>query len=359
MSEAHNDFRRELERAASADTTLTVVDLSGRADFAALSAGHKAQAIRMLSIAALEGGLEEVHLDSLELDLACAEAIATLLRAPRLRVLTLTANKLNEAAMQRIARGLNGHPSLATLALSDQKGGAISTFATKELLDAMETVPTLIKLRLGTVHDEALRRRYLALENTHVSDMRTRGKKDAASTQPAAADASASPAAADGSGGGGGAGAALAVAELFAARAAATPNPARADVWGDEAARIASSEETKLGRPDNEDDTMPWRDPSTTYVLTGCAEWRGATKSERRAVIEAFSTNTRLTSVHMSDSMIDDDLARAWASVLACPTCIIESLTLESNPISSSGIEVHRSPLTAHPLDLEPSGPNP
>merc|ERR1719240_1243908 len=37
--------------------------------------------------------------------------------------------------------------------------------------------------------------------------------------------------------------------------------------------------------------------------------------------------------------MIDDDLARAWASVLACPTCIIESLTLESNPISSSGIE--------------------
>ena len=169
VSEAHNDFRRELERAASADTTLTVVDLSGRADFAALSAGHKAQAIRMLSIAALEGGLEEVHLDSLELDLACAEAIATLLRAPRLRVLTLTANKLNEAAMQCIARGLHKHPSLTTLALSDQQCGAISTDATQELLDAMETVPTLTKLRLGTiaatVHNLALRRRHVTLES--------------------------------------------------------------------------------------------------------------------------------------------------------------------------------------------------
>jgi len=158
-------LRPSLERAVRADPTLTALDLSSRADFRALSSPHKAQAIRMLSTAALTGGLEQVHLDSLELDLACAEAIATLLSAPRLRVLTLTANKLDQAAMQCIARGLHKHPSLTTLALSDQQCGAISTSATEELLDAMETVPTLTKLRLGTVHNVALRRRYLTLES--------------------------------------------------------------------------------------------------------------------------------------------------------------------------------------------------
>ena len=56
--------------------------------------------------------------------------------------------------------------------------------------------------------------------------------------------------------------------------------------WGDEAARIANSQETSLGRPNNEDDSLPWRDPATNYVLTGCSEWRSATKAERRMVIE-------------------------------------------------------------------------
>ena len=71
--------------------------------------------------------------------------------------------------MQCIARGLHKHPSLTTLALSDQQCGAISTDATQELLDAMETVPTLTKLRLGTiaatVHNLALRRRHVTLES--------------------------------------------------------------------------------------------------------------------------------------------------------------------------------------------------
>ena len=39
----------------------------------------------------------QVRLDSTGLELAVAEALAQLLRAPRLRILTLTGNKLNEA----------------------------------------------------------------------------------------------------------------------------------------------------------------------------------------------------------------------------------------------------------------------
>ena len=109
----------------------------------------------------------QVHLDALELDGACADAIATLLHAPRLRVLTLAGNQLNEAAMKHIASRLHMHPSMATLALNDQLCGTISMSATKELLESMETVPTLVKLRLGTVHDMALRRRHATLESMH------------------------------------------------------------------------------------------------------------------------------------------------------------------------------------------------
>ena len=35
---------------------------------------------------------------------------------------------------------------------------------------------------------------------------------------------------------------------------------------------------------------------------------------------------------------ITDDLAAAWASVLAAETCAVQSLSLESNPFSSKGI---------------------
>jgi len=93
---------------------------------------------------------------------------------------------------------------------------------------------------------------------------------------------------------------------------------------------------------------MPFLDPKTHYILTGSPEWRAATKAERRAVIEAFATNEHITSISMSDSAIDDDLARSWATVLASPTCVIQSLTLESNPISSAGIEALASALPSN-----------
>ena len=49
---------------------------------------------------------------------------------------------------------MRDHPSLEELAIGDQNLLPMSTRSIKELLDAMETVPTLAKLRLGTVLDE-------------------------------------------------------------------------------------------------------------------------------------------------------------------------------------------------------------
>ena len=35
---------------------------------------------------------------------------------------------------------------------------------------------------------------------------------------------------------------------------------------------------------------------------------------------------------------INEDLAAAWASVLSSESCVVQSLSLESNPFSSKGI---------------------
>ena len=44
----------------------------------------------------------------------------------------------------------------------------------QELLDAMELVPSLVKMRLGTINDDGLRRRYLRIETKHVDMFRRR-----------------------------------------------------------------------------------------------------------------------------------------------------------------------------------------
>lgn len=165
-------MRKELERAERCDPSLKVVKFVSLIEFQALSPAHKGAAIHKLATGALNGQLEEVWLDNLGLDIAHAEAIAALLAAPKLKVLRLIGNKLNEAAVQRLARALRDHPGLRELALEDQNHVAMSTHAIEELLDAMETVPTLVHLRLGTVNDDAQRRRYLRLETTHVEGMR-------------------------------------------------------------------------------------------------------------------------------------------------------------------------------------------
>lgn len=141
---SRENFRDEIDRAARRDPTLTAVDFSREPylrDFAALSAEHKAQAVRTLAAAARHGVLEEVRLDGLGLEGAsCADALGELVRAPALRLLSLTRNRLGEAAVLRIAAALQGHEGLAELSIGEQGGGRLSTPSLKALLDAMEGV---------------------------------------------------------------------------------------------------------------------------------------------------------------------------------------------------------------------------
>ena len=171
------DFRELLDRAAQPDMELLRVDLAKNSDFRSLLPQHKGQAVRALALAALEGNLEEVYLDGLDLDLACAEALAVLLRGPHLRVVSLAANKLNETAVQRIARAIFHHPTLQELSIGDQNGVALSTHAISQLLDGMATIPSLTKLRLGKIHDDLCRRRYVELETKHVEEARKLQRK--------------------------------------------------------------------------------------------------------------------------------------------------------------------------------------
>ena len=328
-----DDFRKDLELAKAADRRLVKFDVSNRSDFAALAPAHKAEAIRVLAIAAREGALEHVALDGVGLDLSVAEQLAQLLSAPNLKTLSLMNNCFNDAALQRLSRAFFNHPNLEELGFGQQHGIAMSTYAIKGLIDAFETVPTCIKLRLGTIFDDVERRRYIAIETAHIELMRLRRGKGGPKE----------------------------------VRKKVTTEKKKDElgetIWTIEAEKIAKTSETTMGRPRDgataeemmaaEEEGRPqpklkWRDPQTHYILTGSPEWRSATKAERRVVIEAFATNKKMTTVSMSDSDIDDDLARSWATVLAQPTCIIESLTLESNPLSSAGIEAIASALPSN-----------
>ena len=342
-----NDFRSQCERAYNRDPTLTSVDLTADRDLLVLSSEHKRQCIEALAIAAREACLEDVRLDALEIDLACAPAIASLLSAPNLRVLTVARNKLGEAQLQLIAAALRNHPRLTELSVGDQNEGAISVKAIETLLDAMETVPSLVKLRLGIIKDEVLRRRYLSLENKHIADIRRaahEAKMAVKAEEERVAREEAERLAAEGGGAEGwGIGwlGTLLGSKAEAPESAEQPAPEapkKKTMWQKEAEAVASNaEKLRFGAPRN-DGKLPHRDPATHYVLTGCAEWRSATQAERLAMVEAFGSNERFTTVVMNDCQITDELAAAWASVLSQSSCVVESLSLESNPFSSKGI---------------------
>ena len=104
------------------DPTPTAVDFSGRSEVAALAPSHKAEAIRLLASAAVDAKLDEVRLDGVDLDIACSEALGKLLGAPRLRVLSVADNKLNDVAVQRLARALSDHSNLQELSIGSQNG---------------------------------------------------------------------------------------------------------------------------------------------------------------------------------------------------------------------------------------------
>ena len=104
---------------------------------------------------------------------------------------------------------------------------------------------------------------------------------------------------------------------------------ARAVDWHVEAARVAASEPFEYGRDGSD---------GAVYMATANGLWLRATEEERVALVEAFADNTSVTSVEMVNSLVNDRLGEAWGRVLQ-RNATITSLNLESNSISSSGIE--------------------
>ena len=103
--------------------------------------------------------------------------------------------------------------------------------------------------------------------------------------------------------------------------------------WQEEAARIASSQPFHYG---SSEDGMS---DGTMFSLTGqnAALWARATIPDRRAVVEAFATNSVVSSVAMVNAYINDELGQAWGAVLQ-RNRTVTSLNLESNSITSGGM---------------------
>ena len=82
--------------------------------------------------------------------------------------------------------------------------------------------------------------------------------------------------------------------------------------WKDEAAKIASNQPSAYGSEDALGD-------GTSFAVTGhnAALWARASEADRRAVIEAFASNTVLTNVAMVNAHINDELGATWGSVMS------------------------------------------
>ena len=69
--------------------------------------------------------------------------------------------------MIEIANAIRGHKHLRELSLANQRS-ALSTSALQAMVDAMETVPSLVQLNLGNVRDAGMRWRLQSITTANV-----------------------------------------------------------------------------------------------------------------------------------------------------------------------------------------------
>ena len=157
-------------RALEGDTSLSWLDLSGHVAFARYSQAQKSAYIESMARAP---ALETLILNSVGLDGSNAEAIVALITQNAvLEGLSLEGNALTEPTFFAIADALP-KSSLSELCLANQRKD-MSTEAVNRLLSAMEKTPTLVSLSLGTLHDDAVRRRHQRVSMANVEAMRVR-----------------------------------------------------------------------------------------------------------------------------------------------------------------------------------------
>ena len=157
---------------------LTLLDLSANRRFAVLDAAARSRLIdRIASAASSSGTLRTVLLNDLQLDNSNAPAVASLLRSSStgsLRAVALERNLLSEEGLLLLSEALRGS-ALSEVSLANQRA-AISTAAVLQLLDAMEATPSLVKLGLGALRDDGVRKRHeqVTMANTEAARRRRR-----------------------------------------------------------------------------------------------------------------------------------------------------------------------------------------
>ena len=163
--EAASALGQLLRRAVGCDDKLRLLDLSEPAlGFARMP---MAKQLASLGVLAKARAVQAVWLPGLELTDAHAPALAALLREHRtLQALCLERNGLTEQGLLQIAAAASGHPSLNELRVEEQKR-PLSGAAAAKLLDAMEATPTLAKLGLGALKDDALAMRWTELSHSN------------------------------------------------------------------------------------------------------------------------------------------------------------------------------------------------
>ena len=157
-------------RVAASDPALGVLDLTNNAQFLGLTSAQKARAIEVL---AKGSGLHTLKLNSLGLDNAHAPAVSSLLRGSRheLQALGLEGNNFTEAGVLEIAAALTSHMFMQELSLAHQRQ-PLSTSAAAAMVDAMETVPSLVQLGLGTIRDAGMRWRINSMQSRALERLR-------------------------------------------------------------------------------------------------------------------------------------------------------------------------------------------
>merc|ERR1712048_1328092 len=112
--------------------------------------------------------------------------------------------------------------------------------------------------------------------------------------------------------------------------------------WEGEALKIASSQPYVYGVDHTADGGQQ------TYSVAGNILWRAAKDAERATLLDAFSSNTTVTTLVLVNSFITDSHVTTNLATMLKANSSITSLNLESNMISSAGIEAIAAALGAN-----------
>ena len=169
--------------------------------------------------------------------------------------------------------------------------------AVNALLDAMEQTPQLTTLAVGKVIDPALRRR---LDAVTMANRDLHRQHRVANQQHDTRKAS-----------------------------------VKAFDWAVEARNISESRPFEYCKPD---DATSEAAKQLSYVATGSALWNAAKEEERIAVLAAFCSNTKVTSLVLANALLTDAVVADQFEALLASNSTLTSLNLESNRVASAGV---------------------